>query len=133
MSFLGWTLRMDARPSRTMQQRQDHSHKADTSVDMDSPLKPPQTELIFAGLGNIFDCNRHAFWFVCGFFFFFFGLCCLLPTLLDPMECNPLVSSVQGISQARILEWVSFIYSFIHLFRLCGLSSSCGEWGLLSS
>ena len=29
------------------------------------------------------------------------------PTLCDPMDCSPPVSSVHGISQARILEWVA--------------------------
>ena len=28
-------------------------------------------------------------------------------TLGDPMDCSPLVSSVRGILQARILEWVA--------------------------
>ena len=32
----------------------------------------------------------------------------LCPTLWDPMDCNPLGSSVHGISQARTLEWVAF-------------------------
>ena len=31
----------------------------------------------------------------------------LCPTLCDPMDCSPLGSSVHGISQARILEWVA--------------------------
>ena len=29
----------------------------------------------------------------------------------DPMDCNPPVSSVHGISQARILEWVAISFS----------------------
>ena len=29
------------------------------------------------------------------------------PTLSDPMDCSPLGSSVQGILQERILEWVA--------------------------
>ena len=29
------------------------------------------------------------------------------PTLCDPMDCSPPGSSVHGISQARILEWVA--------------------------
>ena len=29
-------------------------------------------------------------------------------TLCDPMECSPPGSSVHGILQARILEWVAF-------------------------
>ena len=31
----------------------------------------------------------------------------LCPTLCDPMDYNPQGSSVHGISQARILEWVA--------------------------
>ena len=33
------------------------------------------------------------------------------PTLCDPMECSLPVSSVQGVFQARILEWVALPYS----------------------
>ena len=32
-------------------------------------------------------------------------------TLCDPMDCSPLVSSVCGILQARILEWVTIPFS----------------------
>ena len=32
----------------------------------------------------------------------------LCPTLCDPMDCSPPGSSVHGILQARILEWVAF-------------------------
>ena len=31
----------------------------------------------------------------------------LFPTLYNAMDCSPPGSSVQGISQARILEWVA--------------------------
>ena len=34
------------------------------------------------------------------------------PTLCDPMECNPPGSSVHGILQARILEWVAISRGF---------------------
>jgi len=41
--------------------------------------------------------------------------CCLVtqlcPTLWDPMDCSPPGSSVNGISQARILEWVAISFS----------------------
>ena len=30
------------------------------------------------------------------------------PTLCDPMDCSPPGSTVHGILQARILEWVAF-------------------------
>ena len=33
------------------------------------------------------------------------------PTLCNPMDCSPLVSSVHGISQARILEWIAISFS----------------------
>ena len=33
------------------------------------------------------------------------------PTLCDPTDCSPLDSSVHGIFQARILEWVAISYS----------------------
>ena len=29
------------------------------------------------------------------------------PTLSDPMDCSPLGSSVHGIFQARVLDWVA--------------------------
>ena len=35
----------------------------------------------------------------------------LCPTLCDPMNCNPPGSSVPGILQARILEWVVIPFS----------------------
>ena len=45
-----------------------------------------------------------------------FQLCCFLVaksclTLCDHMDCSPLGSSVCGISQARILEWVAISFS----------------------
>ena len=37
------------------------------------------------------------------------------PTLSDPMDCSLPGSSVHGISQARVLEWVAIAFSgFIH-------------------
>ena len=33
------------------------------------------------------------------------------PTLCDPMDCSPPHSSIQGILQARILEWVAIPFS----------------------
>ena len=32
-------------------------------------------------------------------------------TLCDPMDCSPPGSSVHGILQARILEWVAILFS----------------------
>ena len=41
--------------------------------------------------------------------------CCLVtkscPTLYDPMDYSPSGSSVHGISQARILEWIAISFS----------------------
>ena len=45
------------------------------------------------------------------------GFACVLKslqsclTLCDPLDCNPPGSSVHGISQARIMEWVSIPFS----------------------
>ena len=33
------------------------------------------------------------------------------PTLSDPMDCSPPGSSVHGIFQARVLEWVAISFS----------------------
>ena len=33
------------------------------------------------------------------------------PTLCNPMDCSPPGSSVHGILQARILEWVAILFS----------------------
>ena len=35
----------------------------------------------------------------------------LCPTLCNPMDCSPPGSSLHGIPQARILEWVAISYS----------------------
>ena len=35
----------------------------------------------------------------------------LCPTLCDPMDCSPQGSSLHGILEARILEWVSVPFS----------------------
>ena len=35
----------------------------------------------------------------------------LCPTLCDPIDSSPLGSSVPGILQARILEWVAISFS----------------------
>ena len=33
------------------------------------------------------------------------------PTLCDPMDCSPPGSSLHGILQARVLEWVAIAFS----------------------
>ena len=33
------------------------------------------------------------------------------PTLCDPIDCSPSGSSVHGILQARILEWIAISFS----------------------
>ena len=53
----------------------------------------------------------------CGFLFWVAVCACILsllqscPTLCDPMDCNLPGSSVHGILQARILEWVAISFS----------------------
>ena len=35
----------------------------------------------------------------------------LCPTLCDPVDCSPSGSSVHGLLQARVLEWVAISFS----------------------
>ena len=41
------------------------------------------------------------------------------PTLCDPMDCSPTGSSVHGIFQARVLEWVAISFSKKGREELC--------------
>ena len=45
------------------------------------------------------------------YYIFTYAVLCLVaqsyPTLCDPIDCSPPGSSVHGIFQARILEWVA--------------------------
>ena len=53
------------------------------------------------------------------------------PTLCDSMDCSPPGSSVRGILQARMLEWVAILFS-----RDIQVSQSLCRWlflGLLST
>ena len=45
----------------------------------------------------------------CGCYYCFVARSC--PTLCNPMDCSPPGSSVHGIFQARILEWVAISFS----------------------
>ena len=42
----------------------------------------------------------------------------LCPTLCDPIDCRLPGSSVHGISQARILEWVAISFSSFHVLAI---------------
>ena len=53
------------------------------------------------------------------------------PTLCDPMYCSPPGSSVHGIFQARILEWIAISFQVIFPTQgssLCLLISCTGRW-----
>ena len=43
------------------------------------------------------------------------------PTLRDPMDCSLPGSSVHGIFQARILEWVAIAFSDQRLYPLLNM------------
>ena len=49
------------------------------------------------------------------------------PTLCDPMDCSPPGSSVHGILQARILEWVATPFSRVLSWLRDGTQVSCGS------
>ena len=40
------------------------------------------------------------------------------PTLSDPMDCSLPSSSVHGIFQARVLEWVAIAFSTMRMLEL---------------
>ena len=78
---------------------------------------------------NVF-VNYPSFPFL-GFLFVALLVTKLCLTLCDPMDCSPPASSVRGILQARILEWVAIPFSrgsswprdWTHVFRI-------GSWVL---
>ena len=53
----------------------------------------------------------------------------LCPALCNPMDCSLPGSSVQGILQARILEWVVVSFSNPTLY-FCFLSQGDSDWGM---
>ena len=66
-------------------------------------------------------------------------LCCAkslqsFPTLSDPVECSPPAASVQGILQARILQWVAIPFSRgssqLRDWTWVSCVSCIGRWGL---
>ena len=54
----------------------------------------------------------------------------LCPTLCDPMDCSPLGSSIHGIFQARVLEWVAISFSIrgMVLEQIQGWISEYNSW-----
>ena len=54
-------------------------------------------------------------------------LSCSVSTLCDPMNCSPPGSSVQGIFQKRILEWVAISSSRGSSWPRNGTCISCGS------
>ena len=76
------------------------------------------------------------FWKFFFFFFFFFlllscsSLCCAAavlscPTFYNPMDWSPPGSSVRGIFQARMLEWVAISFSRVSSQHKNWISVSC--------
>ena len=65
----------------------------------------------------LYTCFIYIYIYVCVCVYMHVQSLQLCPTLCDPMNCSLSGSSVHGISQARILEWVaiSFIYLYIHI------------------
>ena len=54
------------------------------------------------------------------------------PTLCNPVDCSPPGSSIHGVLQARILEWVAISFSNIspYIFLICALT--CNKYENIS-
>ena len=76
-----------------------------------------QDWFLLEALGRIlFQDFSRSFWLAVSFDLQSLSCCCCLvaqscPTLCDPMHCSPPGSSIHGIFQARILEWVAISFS----------------------
>ena len=61
-------------------------------------------------------CCDHIYMYMCVYVHIYvkYYCCCfakLCPTLCDPRDCSSPGSSVYGVSQSRILEWVAISYA----------------------
>ena len=54
-------------------------------------------------------------------------------TLSDPRDCSLPGSSVHGIFQARVLEWVAIAFSDDPLSRVTEIKTKVNKWHLLKS
>ena len=50
------------------------------------------------------------------------------PTLLDPMDCSLLGSSVHGIFQARVLEWGAIAFSGATVYGVAKSQTQLSNW-----
>ena len=80
-----------------------HFLKSRSKLSFYSQLK--STRLLFGDHENVLIFTV----FFCFFFFCMYAQSC--PRLYNLMDCSPSGSSVHGISQARILEWVAISFS----------------------
>ena len=104
-SILAWKIPWSEEPGRLQSMRlQRVGHDRATFLYCKCSLSLDNPELISVWKGNI--CSWCQGQHCC---------CCLVArsclTLWDPMDCSLPGSSVRGISQARILEWVAISFS----------------------
>ena len=52
------------------------------------------------------------------------------PILSDPMDCSPPGSSVNGIFQARVLEWGAIAFSICRYYGMLKPLISLTDWDL---
>ena len=91
--------------------------------------------------GSLFSTPSPAFTGCRFFFFYFSSTSLLLPTHLpppscthaqsyNPMDCSPPGSSVHGLFQERILEWVAISFSMFVGFLMVAILIGVG-WSLI--
>ena len=107
--------------------------QADTLLS-ELPGKPLPEKMAYGTLPGSPPPNPHLYhskeWFSLLFFKVFTCAQPLqsCPTLCDPMDCSPPGSSVHGILQARILEWVTISSSRASSLPRDRTQVSCVSW-----
>ena len=77
-------------------------------------IRPLETDISFRKLGPEYTLHNSIFYYL-NIVSIYMRMCAQLPRwvplFVTPMDCSPPGSSVHGVSQARILEWVAICFS----------------------
>ena len=95
------------------------------SGNQDPVLSDPRPYLVsqFQSLGPSVDFHAQQWNIIVYMYAYSIAQLCL--TLCNPMDCSPPGSSIHGILQVRILEWVTIRFSRGSFWRRCWTCISC--------